>query len=184
MKSVANNSNGMGMRAVPFARKKSFAGMAHDEILLSASEKIFRSVSASEQSTARLASKLEACGYPSDIAEEAIAHAVEIGAIDDRRYCESLIRSTLSAGKGLELVQREIESLGVDIFSLEAYQDYLDSDEDSLIGNAVEFLSRHTPRAKNLRGACYRKLRARGFSSSIASRATGMFCDSLDANQG
>lgn len=162
-----------------FVCKKDFTGASREEMLKSASDRIFRSVSVSEQSSIKMRAKLEAVGYPVDIIDEAIDKAVSIGAIDDTRYCECLIRSTVSAGKGLGFAQREIESLGIDIESLEAYQDYLERGEEAQIDDALDFLSRHTSKAKNLHDSCYRKLRMRGFSHSVASKATRNFIDSM-----
>lgn len=165
-----------------FYKKKDFSNYSDDEIYREAIETVFRSVSKSEQSSAKLFKKLKNKGFPDEIVEKAIGHGVDIGAIDDIRYSECLIRYTVMAGKGLKIVEREIAELGIDINALESYQEYIGRGEESHINDAIDYLSRKTPRSKNLQASCYRKLITRGYSPNIASTASRRFCEYLKEN--
>ena len=165
-----------------FARKKDFSGMNRSEILQSAKERIYRSAAAAEQSTNRLQAKMEANGYPSEIINEALDHACSLGIIDNRRYSECLIRSTIASGRGLSKAEREIQSLGIDIETLDAYQEYIDRGEDAQIQDAIEFLERHPSKAKDKYGSSFRKLVSRGYSSRIASQATRRYFEDNERN--
>ena len=160
-------------------KKASLQGLTEDEIEKKAFSKILASASIAEQSTSKMRAKLEASGYPDASINNALEKACDLGIIDDRRYCECLIRSTLASGKGLSFVIKEIESIGIDIDTLDAYQDYLESGKDSLIENALNHLAKHPPRSKNPYASCYRKLVSRGFSHEIASDAARAYIDSL-----
>lgn len=162
-----------------FSRKRDFTGMSREDVLQSASSRIYRSIVASEQSTKRIRSKLEASGYPDDVIEQAISRACDLGVLDDRRYCECLVRSTAYAGKGLAKVAREVESLGIPIESLESYQEYMERGEEAQIEDALDFLERHPTRAKDAYASCFRKLVNKGFPSDIASAATRRFVEKM-----
>lgn len=163
-----------------FRQKKDFSGYTQEECDRLAFDRVVRSVSACEQSTLKMRKKLEEAGYPQSSIEHAIDKAVRIGAIDDKRYSECLIRSAMSSGKGLRFALNEIESLGVNAYDLESYNEYLDAGEEAEIERALDFLSRHPTRAKDRRGAAYRKLMSKGYSSAVASTASRLFAENLD----
>lgn len=158
-------------------KKKDFTGLSAEECDRLAFDRIARSVAACEQSSQKMRKKLGAEGYPQDSIERALEKACRIGAIDDARYADCLVRNTLASGKGLEFALKEIEELGLDPYSLESYRDYEEQGEEAKVQRAVEFLESHRPRAKDLRGACYKKLVTRGYSSNIASTASRLFCE-------
>lgn len=160
-----------------FYKKKDLSGLSHDEALTSAKNRIYKSASAREQSSAKMVQKLTQAGYSKDVINEAMERVVELGIIDDRRYSECLIRTTLASRHGLENVLKEIESLGIDKETLQSYQDYISKGEDSQLEDAVYLLDTHPPRSKNVYSACYRKLVSKGFSSAIAYKASKIFCE-------
>ncbi len=141
--------------------------------------KVLRSASAYEQSSARMHAKLAAAGFAPDIVAFALEKAQRLGVIDDTRYAECLVRSTASAGKGMELIKREIRGLGLCIDDLEAYQEYLEAGEDAQIDAAVDLLTRHPTRAKDKRAAGLRKLISKGYSMPVASRAVAIWSDGV-----
>lgn len=134
--------------------------------------RIVRMLNASEQSSIKVREKLARAGYDEDIVDQAISHARECGIIDDSRYAETLIRSTISQGKGFRFVRAELEELGIDLEDVEAYRDHKDrtcadaspSDDE----RALAFLQTHPPRAKNLRDAAFRKLMGKGYDTDTA----------------
>lgn len=161
------------------SKKNDYSSYSAVECDRIAFDKLVRSVSASEQSTAKIRRKLHESGLPDDSVDKAIEKAVRIGAIDDMRYAECLVRSTLSTGKGLRFALREIEELGINPYDLEAYNEHLDEGEEADIERALDFLRRHPSRSKDVRGAAYRKLMAKGYDGSIASTASRLYAESL-----
>lgn len=141
--------------------------------------KVLRSASAYEQSSIRMRKKLEAAGYPQAAIDSAMDKAQRLGVIDDVRYAECLIRSTAAAGRGMELVKREVRDLGLFIEDLEAYQAYIADGEDVQIEAALDLLTRHPSRAKDKRAAGMRKLISKGYSMPIASRAVAIWIDGV-----
>lgn len=160
-------------------RKAKLEGLDPAEIDRLAFDRIVASASACEQSTQRMRTKLEASGFPDASIEGALGKAVDLGVLDDRRYAEMLVRSTVGAGKGLRFVQKEIEGLGLDMHELEAYQEYAALDQSDKVRTALEYLKRHPPRSKDVYGSCQRKLISRGFDFDIAGEATKLFMESI-----
>lgn len=123
--------------------------------------------------------KLEGAGFSQDAIEFAMEKAIRVGAIDDNRYAECLVRSNSISGKGMEFAKKEIAQLGLHIEDLEAYQEYMANGEDAQIEAAVDLLTRHPSRAKDKRSAALRKLINKGYSMPIASRAAAIWSDGL-----
>ncbi len=150
-----------------------------DERVDAAFQKILRSVSVREQSSKRMREKLEKAGFEDDVVDEALDRAMRMRAIDDTRYADALIRSSISAGKGLVFALREIEDLNVDPLTLDSYQAYLEEGSDADVERAVALLKRHPPRAKNVRESAFRKLVSKGYETSVASTAARIFSAEL-----
>ncbi len=133
--------------------------------------KIVRCASASEQSSAKMRVKLRAAGFGDQECENAMSRALELRIIDDARYCESLVRSELSKGKGLRLAEAEIADLGLTLEDLPPCKEMI-YDLPPEETRAYDFLVAHPPRGKNLRQSAYRKLVTKGYSSSAAATAS------------
>lgn len=138
-------------------------------------QKAMRSAALREQSSAGLMRKLTAAGYSAEASEHAIERARACSAVDDARYAEALVRSALSAGKGLGQVRRELEGLGIDLEEVRAYQDHLEDDACSEEQRALEALRRRPPRAKQKLPAAYRFLIGKGYSADVASAAARLW---------
>ncbi len=151
--------------------------VADDTTTGDAYRKILRSASIREQSSSRMRDKLVCAGFSEEAIDAAMAQAVDAGIIDDHRYADALIRTSVSAGKGLNAVFREIEDLGVDVRDLDAYQEYAAEGEDAEIERALRFLQMHPPRSKRMCESAFRKLVGRGYESSVAMSAARRFCD-------
>lgn len=134
-------------------------------------QRILRIAGTREQSTERVREKLLRAEFPASVADEAIEKALRVGVLDNRRYCDALVRSTLHAQKGLAKVLREIEGLGIDPLELDSYREYLEEGEEAQLQRACEFLAAHPARSKNPRESAFRKLVSRGYSVPIASQA-------------
>lgn len=139
--------------------------------------KLLRCVSACEQSSERMRRKLSDAGFSEAAIASALERAQRVGAVDDVRYAECLVRSNALAGKGMEFAKREVARLGICIEDLESYQEYLDAGEEAQIEAACDILSRHPSRAKDKRGAAFRKLLAKGYSMDMASKAVSRWMD-------
>lgn len=151
-----------------------------DQACSQAYQKILRSVSVREQSSARMREKLARADFPQEVIDEALARAQRTHVIDDARYADALVRTTISQGKGLRLVLAEIESLGIDPLTLDSYQDYLEGGQDADIARARRALELHPPRAKNKREAAYRKLMSKGFSSDVSSSVARQWAEEVE----
>lgn len=142
--------------------------------------KVLRCVSASEQSSAKLRKKLESQGYCVEAVDDALDRSLDLGIVDDTRYAECLVRSTVLSGKGLRAVRSEIESLGVDINALDSYQEYLEMGEEAEVERAVSYLQTHPTRSKDPYQSCYRKLMAKGFEGDVIPRAVKRYLATRD----
>ena len=131
--------------------------------------KILRLLTAREHSTESLRQRLLRDGYDEAVVETVIDKGIRTHIIDNNRYGEALVRTRIASGKGLEPVKDELAELGIDIDSLESYQDYVNSSDEGEIERAYELLCRRPPRSKNLREGAFRKLVTNGFSTSVAS---------------
>ncbi|WP_165172489.1 regulatory protein RecX [Adlercreutzia sp. ZJ242] len=140
-------------------------------------QKVLRCVSVREQSTARMRDKLMRAGFAPEAADRAIERACRVGALDDVRYAEALVRATLAAGKGLRFAEAEIEELGIDVSALDAYRDHLDAGEGDEVARALAAIRARPPRAKNKREAAFRRCVAKGFSSDVATSAARIWCE-------
>lgn len=156
------------------------SGLAITDQAEQAFSKIVRYARAREQSSVRVREKLVHVGFASEAIERALERAIDERVIDDRRYADCLIRSSLAQGKGLELVLQEIEGLGLAPESLDAYRVFLEEQADRMTERALAMLKRHRTTSKNVRASCYRKLIAKGYSPSVAAEATDLFCAELE----
>lgn len=152
-------------------RKKNIEEMSIAEQQKAAMDKILRTVNLSETSSYKMRQKLVDKGFDDAVIEYAISKAIEYSLIDDIRYANCLVSSALSAGKGLAKVQHELGLLGIELDSLESYQEYLESEEPSQLEMAIAILKQHPPKAKDKRSAAYRKLISKGYSMEISSSA-------------
>lgn len=134
-------------------------------------QKILRWVSARERSSAYVRDRLIRDEYSPDVIEEALDRALRVHAVDDRRYSDALIRAKLAAGRGLRDAEAEIESLGIEPSSLDAWRENAERGRDAEVDRALALLQRRPPRAKHLREAAFRKLVSQGYSTDVASTA-------------
>ena len=160
----------------PSSPRRSSAGPSGLAPAERAFQKVLRSASVREQSTATMRAKLAQAGFDEAVAEGALERAQACGFIDDRRYAEGRVRSALATGKGLRLVERELEELGVALEEVEAYQEHCE-EGPSEVSRAVEALARKRFTAKNRAQAAWRFLVQRGYSPDAASSAVRLWID-------
>lgn len=143
-------------------------------------QKILRCASVREQSSARMRSKLKNADFSSEAIDRAIAKSVELGIVDDERYADALIRQTISSGKGLRFALREIEELDVDLDKLDSYRQYKEEEDGTELDRALAVLSKHPPRAKNVRDAAYRKLVSKGYSPETSASCARIWSEKIE----
>lgn len=146
--------------------------------------KICRLVNVRERCSKELHDRLVRDGFPEDVARAAVGRAVRCGLVDDERFADTLVRSRLSQGKGIEGIRRELQGFGIDACSVEALQSFSDGHaHDREVSRAVDLLRRKPPRSKNPRASAYRRLMTKGYSSSVAADASRMWWEAeLDRN--
>ena len=71
----------------------------------------------------------------------------------------------------MHVVVRDLESLGVDVQSLDSYQEHESMGDQYEIERAIAVLNKRSITAKNKRDAAYRRLIQAGYSSDVASQA-------------
>lgn len=157
------------------------AGTPEGKAADDAFRKILRWVSVRERSTAYVRERLLKDEFPPEAMEEAVARAVGCRAVDDRRYGDALIRMKLAAGRGLRDAEAEIEALGIDPASLDAWQEHAERGREAEVGRALAVLRRRPPRAKAAREAAFRKLVGQGYGTDIASTAARLWYEEARA---
>ena len=136
---------------------------------------ILRWVAVRERSTIYLRDRLLSADFAEGDADEAIERACRVHVVDDRRYADALIRMRLAAGKGLRDAEREIEELGIDPSSLDAWQEHQARGRDAEVERALQVLRRRPPRAKQQREAAFRRLVSQGYSTDVAASAARLW---------
>ncbi|MEG0990043.1 MAG: RecX family transcriptional regulator [Gordonibacter sp.] len=145
---------------------------------LRAFRKIERLCNVREQASEQLRRRLVRDGFSEAATEAAIVRALGCGLVDDARFAEVLVRCRLAAGKGMQGIERELSSLGIEPSSVSGWPDEFSTGEESEIERALALLERKPPRAKNQRDAAYRRLAQKGFSASIATTAARLWSES------
>lgn len=120
--------------------------------------------------------KLRLDGYPEDIRVDAVGRAKEYGLINDVRYGEFYVRGKVSAGWGMQRIQRELERKGIDIETVPGWPDEYFSDEQDF-ERALAIASRKHLTGKNDFQKIMRLLASKGYSSSISYRVAQKILD-------
>lgn len=139
--------------------------------------RILRWAAVRERSSAYLRDRLLKDDFAPEVIDEALARAVRAHVVDDRRYGDALIRMKLSAGKGLRSAVAEIEGLGIDPTSLDAWQEHAEQGREAEVERALAVLRRRPPRAKAAREAAFRKLVGQGYDTDVAATAARLWAE-------
>lgn len=138
-------------------------------------QRILRWAAVRERSTVYVRERLLRDEFAPTAVEEAVERAERVRAIDDRRYADALVRTRLAAGKGLCDARSEIEALGIDPESLDAWQEHAARGREAEVERALVLLRRRPPRAKRAREAAFRKLATQGFDTDVAASAARLW---------
>lgn len=139
--------------------------------------KILRWASVRERSSAYVRERLLRDEFSEQAADEALERAIRVRAVDDRRYADALVRTTLAAGRGLRRAEEEIRGLGIHPEELESWTEHQEAGRDAEVGRALEVLRRRPPRARAAREAAFRKLVGQGYSTDVASTAARLWSE-------
>lgn len=141
--------------------------------------KILRLSALRERSSEGLRRRLLQDGFAEGEVERALARAQRLGVVDDGRYAESLYRSRLAAGRGLQGIRAELKDLGIDTNIAGGLDDADGGEAETL--RALSLLRKRPPKAKNKRDAAYRKLVQKGYGASVAATASRLWAEELEA---
>ena len=144
-------------------------------------KKILKLASIREQASKKLYERLIRDGFSEQAASSALARAIEVHTVDDKRYAEAYLRTQLAQGKGRRGIERALEQLDIDSPSEETWQLAYEQFGNDELKRAIALLNRKPPRSKNLREGAYRKLIQNGYSGDVAASAARRWSESAAA---
>lgn len=129
-----------------------------------------------ERSGTELRRRLEREGFDPAVASAAVDRACACGLVDDLRFAEVLMRSRLSAGKGIQGIEAELAGLGIEASDVPGWPyEFAPEGTEGEVGRALAVLRAKPPRSKNQREGAYRRLVQKGFGSSVAATAARLW---------
>ncbi|MEG1253427.1 MAG: regulatory protein RecX [Raoultibacter sp.] len=146
-------------------------------------KKIERLCAVREQSTKALRERLVREEFDPLATDEAIARAVACGLLDDARFADVLIRTRLSAGKGMMGIEAELCRFAIDPAGVAGWPGDYGVALEGEVDRALALLHRRPPTAKNKREGAYRRLVGKGYSSSVAASAARLWYESLPVSR-
>ncbi len=132
-----------------------------------------------EQHPQLLQQRLVREGYDSNQVHKAITWAESCGLISRERYVDCLIRSRISASKGLQGLRRELSNLGESLDATPGWPEVYGINPDAEYERALAWIMRHPTQAKRPLDAACAKLMRRGFSYDVARRAAKTWYEQL-----
>lgn len=129
-----------------------------------------------ELSVSQLRSRLIDREHPAQDVDEAIAHLLETGALDDRRVARAYVRTAAKIkGRGRLRIARELHALGIakDVVAEAIAEVFTDLDERALIERAIQKKLRggKKPSTMQERARLYQFLMRQGFTPAAVSAA-------------
>lgn len=155
---------------------------ASDKPRIDAYTKIVGLINASEKSEHEIRKRLKQSSYTEEEINDALERATSCGLVDDDRFATILIQSRIHQGWGSEGIERELLKHHIDPFAVEGWPHEYPLSRDEQFERAIEMLTRKPPHSKNLRESAYRKLRQKGYSSSVASQAARIWTEQIVYN--
>ncbi len=145
--------------------------------------KILRWVKVRDRSIYETRARLIREGLQQDAVEKAIRRAQEHRFLDDERFADTLVRSRLSQGKGLDGIVRELRSHGIDAeAALPGFPEEYLIDRPSQRDCAYSLLCKKPPRAKNARQAAYGKLIRAGYPMALSVEIANKWVNAFTEN--
>ncbi|MBQ9021481.1 MAG: regulatory protein RecX [Eggerthellaceae bacterium] len=150
---------------------------------MDAFERIIQLCSVRDRSVKELEDRLAKDGYASESIAESIGRACGCGLVDDKRFMDAFIRGRLSLGKGVSGIERDLLKHGIELESIEGWQESYAINDESEFERALDYLRGHPTRAKDRWSSAYRKLASRGFSLNIAKKATQAWLEECEQSE-
>lgn len=135
-----------------------------------AHDRVIRLLQRRDYSEAEVRERLSQEGFESAVIDGVVERARDSGLICNERFADAFIRGKVSAGWGMQRIERELSRRGVDVRTLEGWPyEYIDPDAE--YERAFEVASRKRVREPNAYAKLMRFLLARGYSYGVASDA-------------
>lgn len=116
-----------------------------------------------EHSIAELKTKLKTKFGDAGLAEETVAWLQDLGYLDDKRFTEAFIRSSIARGRGPLRICQELRQKGVNSLLVEQVMAEAEADWRKLAREALERKFRQPPRDMKEKAKQVRYLQYRGF---------------------
>lgn len=133
-------------------------------------EKLYRLLEQRDYACEEMRRRLVSSGFDEDEAAGVVKDAAAAGLMDDDRFAETFIRSKTEAGWGQRRIEGELEHRGIILDELAGYPEAFFPRDDEL-ERARACIAGYHGKAKDERGALYRRLSSKGFSAEICSEA-------------
>ena len=144
-------------------------GRRHTELM----DKIGSLVGVRERTCKELRGRLARLGYSADEVDEALAVALRVGLVDERRYALSYIRGKAHAGWGRAKIIAGLKESGVPDEIIEACGESFPNDDEEL-ERALRELQRRSTSASDPYAALMRRLVGKGYSYEVARQAVNL----------
>ncbi|MBE5024637.1 regulatory protein RecX [Olsenella sp. DSM 107455] len=178
----------VGRRLEALAKDDSFAPSSRAELLyavreiarLCAHSRMEDLVGRRDYSRAELTERLLRDGYRSEVVDELVERAVEVGIVDDCRYAAAFARSKVLAGWGRLKIERELSRRGISPSDVPGWpEDFVSAGDER--ERALSLASRRRLTGRNDYQKLVRFLCSRGFSVGIS---TSVAREVLDRAEG
>ncbi len=148
--------------------KDEFLGAIDRITTVCARQRISQLVSRRDYSQLETSRRLRDDGFSEEEVQAAVEHASSIGLVSNERFADAFIRGKVFAGWGMQRIERELASRGIEARELKGWPyEYLDPDDE--FERAMQIAQRKTVREPNAYAKLARFLMNRGFTYSIAS---------------
>ncbi len=147
-------------------------------------KKILRWVKVRDRSVKETRTRLLRDGFGCSAVDAAIEKAIDYRFLDDARFADTLIRSRLNQGKGLDGAVRELQRHGISADTLLPGfpEEYL-ADRPSQQDSAFALLCKKPPRAKNARQAAYAKLVRAGYPMALSAEVANRWFRTIEPKE-
>ena len=131
-----------------------------------AEQKCLRLLACRDRSQAELRQRLLREGFSAQLADACLSRLVEIGIVDDRRFCETYLKSKVNSGWGMIRIINKLRCFGIDIQKYPSLaSEYFDPDNE--LSRAQEQLKRYRGKAEDVCSGQYRYLLSKGYSPTV-----------------
>lgn len=159
-------------RLVPSSQRQR-GNMSRSELFERGTDIVYRQLSMMDRSRYQLKQAMLQRDIPEDIAEDVLVQIENKGLIDDANFAESVVRLSVSKGRGRRAIAQELSRKGIKGELAEAVLSGLDESEEleQAIRFAVKKLRAASGKPETLEHRTYAALARRGYSADICTQA-------------